>query len=104
VEVVFHLERDGWVVVPLPSTFLDELIAREYAVDKEGLMRMFREFGTGLVGILRIEAEDIDGVDDLAKHVAALVPVKKFKIKKGDDSISVDVDTVGVGRRMEVAL
>jgi hypothetical protein len=91
-------------VVPLPSAFLDELIAKEYAVDKAGLMKMFREFGASLVGILRIEAEDIDGVYDLAKHVAALLPVRQLRIKKADDSKSLEVDIVGVGRRLESAL
>jgi hypothetical protein len=91
-------------VVPLPSAFLDELIAKEYAVDKEGLIKMFREFGAGLVGILRIAAEDIDEVYDLAKNLATLLPVKQFKVKKGKDSNSVELDIVGVGRRMESTL
>lgn len=40
-------------VITLPSDFIDELIAKHYSVDKQGLLKMFGELGSSIVGISR---------------------------------------------------
>ena len=89
-------------VITLPSDFVDELIARQYKADKEGLLQMFREMGSSLVGLLKIAAPDLDGLSELAKEFMILLPVKQFKVLK-DETNSIEVDIVGAGRKRESA-
>lgn len=118
--VVSDLSRDGWTptkihgightisllkemdVITLPSDFVDELIAREYNADKESLLKMFRDMGSSLVGLLKIATPDIDGLTELAKEFIILLPVKQLKVLKQEDD-SVEVDIVGAGRKKESA-
>lgn len=114
------LSKDGWLpskiegiahsisllkemdVITLPSDFVDELIARQYKADKDGLLQMFREMGSGLVGLLKIATPDLDGLSELAKEFMVLLPVKQFKVIK-DDAKNIEVDIVGAGRKKESA-
>lgn len=118
--VVSELSKDGWTpskihgighsisllkemdVITLPSDFVDELIAREYKTDKQGLLNMFQEMGSSLVGLLKIATPDIDGLSELAKEFIMLLPVKQFKVVKQDND-SIEVDIVGAGRKRESA-
>ncbi len=87
-------------VITLPSEFIDELIAKIYSLDKPALLKMFGELGSQLVGILKIAAENLDELGQLAKDFTALLPVKQFKITRLEGS-SVEIGIVGAGRRIE---
>src|SRR2546422_10898205 len=63
-------------VITLPSDFVDELIATQYASDKENLLKMFRELGSKLVGVLKIAARDIDEFDGIGRDFAMSHPIK----------------------------
>lgn len=87
-------------VITLPSDFIDELIARQYSFDKTNLLKMFSVLGSQIVGVLKIAASDLDQLEGLAKDFFALIPIKKFKITRLDDS-TIEVAVVGAGRRIE---
>ena len=87
-------------VITLPSEFIDELIAKIYSMNKPELLKMFRNLGSELVGILKIAAGNLDELGQLAKDFTALLPVKQFKISKIDAS-TVEIGIVGAGRRIE---
>lgn len=87
-------------VITLPSEFIDELIAKIYSMNKPELLKMFRNLGSELVGILKIAAGNLDELGLLAKDFTALLPVKQFKISKLDAS-TVEIGIVGAGRRIE---
>jgi len=87
-------------VITLPSDFIDELIAKIYALNKQELLKMFRDLGTRLVGVLKFAADDLDELGQLAKDFIALIPIKQFKISKTDEQ-TVEIEIVGAGRRIE---
>src|SRR5437899_2738564 len=87
-------------VITLPSDFVDELVFKLYSVDKVSLLKMFQNLGASLVGLLRIAAEDLDKLAELAKDFTAILPVKHFKISK-QDADSLELDIVGAGRKIE---
>jgi len=87
-------------VITLPSDFVDELVSKLYVIDKATPLNMFHNLGASLVGLLRIAAEDLDKLADLAKDFTAILPVKQFKIVKQDEN-SVELDIVGAGRKLE---
>ncbi len=84
----------------LPSDFIDELIAKLFALDKPNILKMFRDLGSELVGILKIAAENLDELERLAKDFIALIPLKQFKINRLDES-TIEIAIVGAGRRIE---
>lgn len=88
-------------VITLPSDFVDGMVEKMYAADKEVLLRMFAKLGSDLVGVLKLAAKDLDGLANLAKDFTLLIPIKRFTVLKlqGDDEIEIDV--VGAGRRIE---
>ena len=88
-------------VITLPSEFVDDLIAKQYAADREGLLRMFSDLGSRLVGVLKIAAHDIDGLAELAKDLVMLLPLKQLKISRSTDVNSIEIRIVGAGRRIE---
>ncbi len=88
-------------VITLPSDFVDELIAIQYASGKERLLKMFRELGRKLVGVLKIAAKDVDELASLGSDFAMLLPLKQFKISRARDADSIEIRIVGAGRRME---
>ena len=87
-------------VMTLPADFLEELIVAEYAADKEKLLKMFWDLGAGLVGLLKIAAEDLEDLAGMTKEFMHLLPIKNFKISNSKDSL-IEVDLVGTGRRIE---
>lgn len=87
-------------VITLPSDFIDELIAKLYSVDKTGLLKMFRDLGSELVGVLKIAAENLDELEKLAKDFIPMLPLKQFKIERLDET-TIEVAIVGAGRRIE---
>ena len=89
-------------VITLPSDFVDELIAKQYAVDKKGLLVMFHELGSQVSGILKIAAKDLRALEKLATDFIVLLPIKQFKVVVPDEpSGRVEIDVVGAGRRIE---
>lgn len=88
-------------VITLPSDFIDELVAKHYENDKEGTLKLFRELGASLIGILKIAANDLEELTVLAKDFIAMLPIKQFKIINLNDGNSVEIDIVGAGRKIE---
>lgn len=87
-------------VITLPSDFIDELISKDYARDKEGTLKMFSVLGSQIVGVLKIAAEDLDELSELVRNFAGLLPVKKFTLAAKDDN-KVEISVVGAGRKIE---
>ena len=87
-------------VITLPSDFIDELISKIYTIDKPGILKMFRDLGSELVGVLKIAADNLEELGQLGKDFTALLPVKQFKIDRLDES-TVEIGIVGAGRRIE---
>src|SRR2546428_13769912 len=69
-------------VITLPSDFVDELIATQYASDKENLLKMFRELVSKLAGVLKIAARGIDGVSRIWRDFTMVLPLKQLTICK----------------------
>ena len=88
-------------ITVLKQVDVDELIGKEYADDKEGLLKMFSDLGSRLVGVLKIAAADIDQLALLGKDFALLLPLKQFKVTRGKDADSIEISIVGAGRRIE---
>src|SRR5208337_156825 len=61
--------------VTLPSEFVETLIEQVYAIDKEKVLRQFRDLGSSLVGLLKITAADVPDLAKLAKDFTFLVPI-----------------------------
>ena len=88
-------------VITLPSDFIDELIAKEYAADKSSLLKMFRDLGSRLVGVLKIAAPTLEELSELAKDFTGLLPIKQFKITRMWEGNTVEIGIIGAGRRIE---
>lgn len=89
-------------VAVLPEDFLDELIAKEYSSDREGLLKMFQDLGSGRVSLLKLVSESIQGLAEVAKNAALLLPLKSFSVKEKARDV-VEIDIVGAGKRTESA-
>src|SRR5271170_6577995 len=88
-------------VITFPSDFVDELVAKEYASDKQGVLKMFSDLGSNLVGVLKIAAADIDQLSRLGQDFALLLPLKRLQVTKGKSEDTIDISIVGAGRRIE---
>lgn len=86
--------------IVLPSDFVDEMIGKLYATDRAGLLKAFNDLGTGLVGILKIAASDIDGLPDLVRDFTLFTPIRRFELRKKDGG-SREIIIVGAGKRIE---
>jgi len=86
--------------ITLPSYFIDELIATLYARDKKGLLKMFQDLGSELVGVFKIAAKNLDELEKLAKDFVPILPLKQFRIDRLDET-TIEVAIVGAGRRIE---
>jgi hypothetical protein len=90
-------------VITLPSDFVEEMIDRLYATDKEATLTKFRELGASLVGLLKMATEELTGLSDLAQDFGFIIPIKRFSMtSKKDDTVEVDV--VGAGKGMETTI
>ena len=90
-------------VMTLPSDFLEELIAAEYAGSKEKVLKMFWDLGSGLVGVLKMAAGDIETLAAMAKEFMLLLPIKNFKVGNNSKDGLMEVGIVGAGKRVETA-
>ena len=88
-------------VITLPSDFVDELIARQYKADKEGLLQMFREMGSEVAGVVRIDAPSITQFAELAKEFLGFLPLKMFDLAADEAKGVIEIKAAGVGRRIE---
>lgn len=87
--------------ITLPSDFVDELIAREYNTDKQGLFRMFREMGSQVADVVKIDAPSIHDLTKVANEFLSLLPLKIFKISTDGQENNVEIVVVGAGKRRE---
>jgi hypothetical protein len=87
-------------VITLPSDFVEDLIESQFHADKDATVQKFRDLGTSLVGLLKMAAENIDGLGALAKDFGFFIPIKHFEMTK-DRQGRIVVDVVGAGKAME---
>ncbi|MDG6901358.1 MAG: hypothetical protein JRM80_05290 [Nitrososphaerota archaeon] len=87
-------------VITLPGDFMDELVAKVYAEDKDYLLKAFKDLGARIVPLLKTVTEDLDGLSSVAKEFAAILPVKEMNLVRKPDE-SVEILVVGAGRKME---
>ena len=87
-------------VITLPSDFVDDLIERLYKVDSSATKGRFRELGASIVGLLKMAAEDIEGLSALAKDFGFIIPIKHFALTSPKPGL-VQVDLVGAGKAIE---
>ncbi|MDG6939123.1 MAG: hypothetical protein JRN39_01815 [Nitrososphaerota archaeon] len=83
-------------VITLPSDFVDELLGKLYEMDRASLLQMFAKMGSGLVGLLRITADDVRSLNEIAKDFMLILPLKKLKLTEADPD-SIEIDMVGAG-------
>lgn len=88
-------------VITLPSDFVDEVIARLYASDKEETLKMFSNLGSKLAGVLKIAAADLPELSKLEKDLGGLLPIKQLTIKENAGKGTLEINVVGAGRRIE---
>ncbi|MDG6997493.1 MAG: hypothetical protein JRN15_00065 [Nitrososphaerota archaeon] len=88
-------------VITLPSDFVDDLVAREYKTDKQGLFQMFREMGTQVADVVKIDSPNMHGLAKVANEFLSLLPLKMFKISMDDRENCLEIVVVGVGKRIE---
>lgn len=86
-------------IITLPSDFVDDLIGNLYEADEGGILKMFSNLGSSLVGLLKIAAPDIEQLAVLANDFVMLIPVKRFEIIK-TDSNSIEMNIVGAGKKL----
>ncbi len=84
----------------LPSGFVEGLIADLYASDRTRLLGRFHELGETMVGLLKIFADDVNGLSRLARDFGFIVPIKRFDLANGDNG-NIHLDIVGAGRSVE---
>ena len=87
-------------VITLPSDFVEDLIEKQSKADAPVTKARFRELGTSLVGLLKMAAEDIEGLTPLAKDFSFFIPIKHFGLSKSKDGL-LQIDVVGAGKGME---
>ena len=86
--------------IVFPSDIVEELVVQLYRIDKKRLLARFSELGTSLVALLRIVAEDLQGLISLAKGFFSFVPVKNMEVLTLQNG-SIEVNLVGAGRGIE---
>lgn len=87
-------------VITLPSDFVDDVIARLWASDKEKTLKMFADLGGRLVGVLKIAAADLYELSRLEQDLAGLLPIKQLAIREQTKG-TLEINVVGAGRRIE---
>jgi hypothetical protein len=86
--------------IVFPSDIVEELVAQLYHIDKTRLLARFSELGTSLVALLRIVAEDLQGLISLAKGLFSFIPVKHMEVLTLQNG-SIEVNLVGAGKGIE---
>ena len=87
-------------IITLPSDFVENLIERLYKVDADETVARFRDLGAALVGLLKMAAEDITDLSDLAQDFGFIIPIKRFSMVTKKEG-TVEIDVVGAGKGME---
>jgi hypothetical protein len=86
-------------VMTLPVDFLDSLIERLFQFDKNWTLDNFSQLGYSMVGLFKMVAGDIDQLDSLARDFALILPIKRFKITRPNES-TIQVEVIGAGRKI----
>ncbi|MEM4381031.1 MAG: hypothetical protein QXX19_02275 [Candidatus Caldarchaeum sp.] len=100
-----NLIKAYWVLrdidaVVLPSDFMDSLIADLYSKDRESLLKKFKQLGQDVGKYLKVYAETVDGLLQLAGIVSRFFPLKKLDVKYTSKD-TYEVAVIGVGGRVE---
>jgi hypothetical protein len=86
--------------IVFPSDIVEELVIQLYHIDKKRLLARFSELGTSLVALLRIFAEDLQGLISLARGLFSFIPVKHMEVLTLQNG-SIEVNLVGAGKGIE---
>jgi len=86
--------------IVFPSDIVEELVIELYHTDKKRLLNRFSELGTSLVALLRIVAEDLQGLISLAQGLFSFIPVKHMEVLTLQNG-SIEVNLVGAGKGIE---
>jgi hypothetical protein len=88
-------------VITLPSDFVDVLIAKQYASDKEELFKIVRNLGNEVASVVKMVALDLPQLGNLADEFLALLPLKRFNLSIDENGTTAKIVVVGAGRRKE---
>lgn len=86
--------------IVFPSDFVEDVIKQLYYIDKKRLLARFSELGTSLVALLRIVAEDLEGLISLAKGLFSFIPIKNMEVLTLQNG-NIEVNLVGAGKGIE---
>ncbi|MEM1936581.1 MAG: hypothetical protein QXX49_00685 [Candidatus Caldarchaeum sp.] len=105
IQDIKNLIKAYWVLrdvdaVVLPSDFMDSIIADLYSKDRESLLKKFKQLGQDVGKYLKVYAETVDGLLQLAGIVSKFFPLKKLDVKYTSKGVY-EVALIGVGGRIE---
>ena len=87
-------------IITFPADFVENLILKLYSSEKANLFKMFGDLGSGLVGLMKMVAPEIEQLASLGRDFADVIPTKKIEILRQDGN-TILVNIVGAGRRIE---
>jgi len=86
--------------VVLPSDVAEELVVQLYHSDKKRVLARFSELGASLVAILKLTAEDLQGLLTLAKGLVSFIPIRHLEVLTLQNG-GIEVILVGAGKGIE---
>ncbi|HIQ29785.1 MAG TPA: hypothetical protein EYH45_04390 [Candidatus Caldiarchaeum subterraneum] len=86
--------------VVIPADFMDSLIADIWRYNKDELIEKFRTLGSELSSLLKLYANDVDELLELARTYVKYLPIKNLEARFVGNGIY-EIGLVGVGRRIE---
>ncbi len=86
--------------VVLPSRFMDEIIAKLYENHQAWLFQMFNQLGRETSTLIRLHAQDLEQLINLASSYIKYLPIKDVKSRYLGDCVY-EIGLIGVGGRIE---
>jgi len=86
--------------VIFPSDIIEELVTRLYRDDKKQLLTRFSDIGTSMVALLKLTAEDLQGLISLVKGLITFMPIKHMEVLSLQNG-GIKVILVGAGKGIE---
>ena len=86
--------------VVFPSDIAEELVTQLYGYDKRRLLGRFSELGSSMVALLKLTAEDLQGLISLAKGLISFMPIKHIEVLSLQNG-NIEVILVGAGKGIE---
>jgi len=86
--------------VVFPSDIVEELVTQLYREDRKRLLAKFSELGTSMVALLKLNAEDLQGLISLAKGLVSFMPIKHVEVLSLQNG-NIELILVGAGKGIE---